>query len=210
MRTKWRLALAALAITFALSAPIQATETSPIEIKSSEQAAALLQPGGYVIYLRHAATDHSQKDRSYVFFSDCSTQRNLSALGRQQSGEIGAAFEKADIKVGLVLTSPYCRCAETAEMAFGKAEMHDFLAFSTLSGPEKRASDAEELRQELQTPPVRGTNTVIVSHTGNLREAVKIWPKPEGVMFVFDPESATPLAPIARIAPEIWMQASER
>jgi hypothetical protein len=41
-----------------------------------------LRDGGYVVFLRHAATDHSQKDRLGVPLTDCGGQRNLNAAGR--------------------------------------------------------------------------------------------------------------------------------
>ena len=38
-----------------------------------------LKKGGYVLFIRHAATDMSIGDKEQVVISDCSTQRNLSA-----------------------------------------------------------------------------------------------------------------------------------
>ena len=49
------------------------------------QLAEALQDGGYVVYLRHAATDQSKEDAGVVDLEDCSTQRNLTDAGREQA-----------------------------------------------------------------------------------------------------------------------------
>jgi broad specificity phosphatase PhoE len=53
---------------------------------------------------------------------DCSTQRNLDERGRAQARRIGEAFSQNGIAVGTVLSSPRCRCLDTARLAFGKVE----------------------------------------------------------------------------------------
>jgi hypothetical protein len=50
-----------------------------------------LQQGGYVIFLRHAKTDWSQKDIEPFNFNTCSGQRNLSEEGHAQAAKIGEA-----------------------------------------------------------------------------------------------------------------------
>nr|WP_264185368.1 histidine phosphatase family protein [Roseicella aerolata] len=49
---------------------------------------------------------------------DCATQRNLDAAGRAQARRLGEAFRARGLRVGGVLTSAWCRCVETAELAF--------------------------------------------------------------------------------------------
>ncbi|MGH4016657.1 MAG: histidine phosphatase family protein [Pseudonocardiaceae bacterium] len=96
---------------------------------------AQLRGGGAIIVIRHAATDRSQPDADErtgpgsgpVDFDDCSTQRNLTDEGRAGARTIGAAFRELRIPVGTVWTSPYCRSRETAELAFGRAEVIDGL-----------------------------------------------------------------------------------
>jgi hypothetical protein len=56
----------------------------------------------------------------------------------------------------------------------------------------------------LSTPPAKATNAVIVSHTANLREAAGIWPKPEGVAYVFRPLPEGKFEAIAMVLPEDW------
>src|SRR5207247_2594884 len=52
---------------------------------------------------------------------ECSTQRNLSEEGRAQARRVGAAFAARGIPIGRVLSSQWCRCLETARLAFGGA-----------------------------------------------------------------------------------------
>ena len=60
----------------------------------------------------------------------------------------------------------------------------------------------------LRTPPPNGTNTVIVSHTANLKEAVGIWPKPEGVIHVFKPRQDQSIY-VGKITPNAWKNLSQ-
>jgi hypothetical protein len=45
---------------------------------------------------------------------------------------------------------------------------------------------------------------LIVSHTANLQEAVGLWPKPEGVAYVFRGEADGGIRAVARIPPDAW------
>ena len=50
---------------------------------------------------------------------DCRTQRNLSDEGRAHARQVGEAFRAQGVPVAQVLSSPWCRCLETARLAFG-------------------------------------------------------------------------------------------
>ena len=163
-----------------------------------------LRPGGYVIFLRHAATDRSVPDAERVNLEDCSTQRPLSDAGRDQARQIGRAMATRGIPVKTVLSSPYCRCLETARLAFGKAESASFLHFAVDADADTRSRISTELRRRLGTPPAPGTNTVLVAHTANLREATGVWPKTEGVMHVFRPTSTGGYVHVGQIDPAEW------
>src|SRR3954447_21767506 len=59
-----------------------------IGLANAQPDASLLQQlrqGGYVLYLRHAATDFSQDDSQMKSYEDCSTQRNLTDKGRAEA-----------------------------------------------------------------------------------------------------------------------------
>ena len=81
---------------------------------------ALRLPGSVVV-LRHSYAPGSF-DPPTARLDDCSTQRNLDAAGRAQASRVGEAFQKNGITVGEVLSSPRCRCVDTARLAFGRVE----------------------------------------------------------------------------------------
>ena len=81
---------------------------------------ALRTPGA-VVLVRHSYAPGSF-DPPDARLDDCSTQRNLDETGRAQARRIGEAFRQHGIVVGTVLSSPRCRCLETARLAFGRVE----------------------------------------------------------------------------------------
>jgi broad specificity phosphatase PhoE len=80
----------------------------------------LRQPGSVVV-VRHSYAPGTF-DPPDARLDDCSTQRNLDEAGRAQARRIGEAFRQQGIAVRTVLSSPRCRCLETARLAFGRAE----------------------------------------------------------------------------------------
>lgn len=97
---------------------------------------ALRAPGSVVV-LRHSYSPGTF-DPPTARLDDCSTQRNLDDNGRAQARRVGEAFQRNDISVGTVLSSPRCRCLDTARLAFGRADV-----LSALPG----ALNDEERRQ---------------------------------------------------------------
>ena len=82
---------------------------------------AQLRQGGFILYFRHSETPN-YIDPHEGNFDDCGQQRNLSKDGRTQARAIGKAFRDLDIPLGLVRSSPFCRSADTARLAFGRVE----------------------------------------------------------------------------------------
>ena len=81
---------------------------------------ALRTPGAVVV-VRHSYAPGTF-DPPDARLDDCSTQRNLDESGRAQAKRLGDAFRANGIVVGEVLSSPRCRCMDTARLAFGRAE----------------------------------------------------------------------------------------
>jgi phosphohistidine phosphatase SixA len=81
---------------------------------------SLLQRGGQVVLMRHALTTPGAGDPPGMRLDDCTTQRNLSDEGRRHARAVGAALREHKIPVDRVLTSPWCRCVETARLVFGE------------------------------------------------------------------------------------------
>jgi hypothetical protein len=86
-----------------------------------------------------------------------------------------------------VLSSEYCRTRETAEIAFGRVTPTQDLTsrVSTASAEEEHAR-IEALRRLLATPPAPGTNTILVGHQFNLRDATGV-SIAEGEAAIFQP-----------------------
>ena len=86
----------------------------------------VLKQNNKLIFIRHAqAPGNGDPDNFDIF--DCSTQRNLNSVGKEQSIELGKFFDTNNISIDLVLSSEWCRCKETANLAFQKFETFDAL-----------------------------------------------------------------------------------
>ncbi len=85
-----------------------------------------LKKGGKLIFIRHAIAPGSG-DPDDFDINDCKTQRNLSDDGRIQSKKIGNFFKVNNIPFSKVYSSEWCRCKETAFLAFNKYETKNFL-----------------------------------------------------------------------------------
>ena len=99
---------------------------------------ALRAPGSVVV-LRHSYAPGGF-DPPDARVDDCSTQRNLDEQGRAQAVRVGEAFKRNGIEVGKILSSPRCRCLDTARLAFGRVE-----AWNVLQG----SLNDEDLRRRL-------------------------------------------------------------
>src|SRR5687767_492159 len=129
---------------------------------ASEQAWALLKAGGQVVLLRHAITTPGVCDPPGMLLDDCATQRNLTEEGRRHARQVGEAFRTHRIVVERVLTSPWCRCIETARLAFGAPEVWEPLG-NLYGRPEQSPRQVREMQRLVGERPRRG-NLVLVSH----------------------------------------------
>ena len=139
-----------------------AQSSNPVEQLSSAQLLSALKAGGYVLYFRHTSTDFGQNDNAMKSFEDCANQRNLLDKGRAEARRIGAAVKRLELPIGEVMASPYCRTVETATLAFGRARK-----MPEARGGPVQSADSERyagLRALLSTPPMPGSNNVVVSH----------------------------------------------
>ena len=100
--------------------------TSSIKADSNKNVINQLKDGGKLIFIRHAYAPGSGDPNNFNL-NDCSTQRNLSEDGRKQAQYIGNFFTKNKIKIDKVLSSEWCRCKETAEIAFKEYTANSFL-----------------------------------------------------------------------------------
>jgi broad specificity phosphatase PhoE len=173
---------------------------------SDAELAAALQRGGNVIYFRHADTGPAYPEPPTMDLKRCETQRNLNDAGRAEAVEIGRQFRRLGVAVGAVLSSEFCRCKETAELAFGRYETAPSLT-GVARGPEfaqARQSASEGLRALLSTPPPAGKNTVLVSHGFNLIDLEGLYLSTQGEAAVYRPDTKGGYSLLARVLPTQW------
>ncbi|MCW8930586.1 MAG: histidine phosphatase family protein [Gammaproteobacteria bacterium] len=186
-----------------------AQQTSPLPTSSLHELVTQLQKGGYVIYFRHAKTNLDQMDTDREKLNDCSKQRNLSDEGKQQAKLIGQAFKTLKIKINELYSSPYCRCIDTAHAISNNIIIDKNLRY--LLGLDEINTNllSEYLKKMILKQPTSNTNTVIVSHTANLQEAMNLWPEPEGVAYIFKPDSHQAQL-VGKILPKQWAEITEQ
>ena len=145
----------------------------------------LLRRGGQVVLVRHTLTEPGVGDPKNFRLADCTTQRNLSEAGRAHAERIGEAFRLHRIPVDKVLSSPWCRCVETASIAFGDPDL--LPALENLYGrTEHRQKNTDELTA-LVSEPRKGGNLVLVTHGSTILALTRI-PVNMGEIMVLTPQ----------------------
>ena len=102
------------------------------------------------------------------------------------------------VPIGRVLSSQWCRCLETARLAFGRVEPWPALNAGPRD-PERVAARVRELRALLASPP-SGGNLVLVSHGFNIRDATGEMPV-EGGLVVVTPGGGDRFTVAGRLTP---------
>jgi phosphohistidine phosphatase SixA len=123
--------------------------TLTLRAQSAPDVAALLRAGGCVLMLRHAQTEAGVGDPPNFQLGQCSTQRNLSDEGKAQSRRIGQWFAARKLAIGSVQSSAWCRCIDTATLAFGHYELLPALN-STFDSRSNQAAQTDALRERLK------------------------------------------------------------
>src|SRR5262245_44196135 len=78
-----------------------------------------LRQGGYVIVLRHGATNRDQADTDPLHHDNIVQQRLLSDKGKEVAKQVGDAFKRLGIPLGKVYTSKFDRAVETGKLVSG-------------------------------------------------------------------------------------------
>jgi phosphohistidine phosphatase SixA len=147
-----------------------ATGLPALPARAAADAALLaqLRRGGNVILMRHAATVPGIGDPDGFLLDRCGTQRNLSAAGRQDAARIGAAFVRLGVPVGAVLSSRWCRCLDTARLAFGRVDAAPMLDSMFADDTDATARKLRETRHWMEQER-SAANVVMVTHDVNIR-----------------------------------------
>jgi len=143
---------------------------------ATEAAWALLREGGRVVLLRHAMAP-GNGDPANFDVEKCSTQRNLSARGRQQAEKIGALFAARVGNPEKVLSSRYCRARDTARIAFEDSPIEAFEPLDQLPADESAATAANDQVIDIVRDFTGQGNLVLVTHLENIRSVTGVSPR---------------------------------
>lgn len=125
-------------------------------------------PKGYVLLMRHSYAPGAGDPDNFKL-NDCSTQRNLSDVGRQDAKDVGEWLQRREIKIFRVETSRWCRAKETAQLlGLGKVRLNKnldslFEEADALNHPQTAA-----VRKQIQNHRNRTGLLVLVGHYVNI------------------------------------------
>jgi phosphohistidine phosphatase SixA len=196
-----------LVIFLAASAPSHASDFDAL--------IAALKQGGYVLVLRHGATDDSQKDVYPFKFDDMAAQRQLNDTGRSMARKLGEALRKLGVPIGEVFTSQLNRAVETGRLVGGNdvspiEALTDSGAGSSsaMANPDgKNARIGRNIRDLVSTPPKAGFNSLAVTHKTNVTDAFgkEFSDIREGEALVYKTAASAPAVLIARVQASEWI-----
>lgn len=153
---------------------------------ADDAAWALLKRGGQVVLVRHASTTPGVGDPEGMKLGDCATQRNLSDEGRAEAARLGEALRARGVVVGEVLSSPWCRCRETARLAVGREGRIEPALGNLFGRRDQEARQLEQLRPLVARVPMQG-NTVMFTHGSTVHALTGIQPA-QGELVVLTPQ----------------------
>ena len=134
-----------------------------------------LEDGGKLIFIRHAYAP-GNGDPDNFNLDDCSTQRNLNYQGRKQAKYIGEFFRKNKIKIDKVLSSEWCRCKETAKIAFKDFSTNNFLNSFYSSQYAKNKNQQIKLLNEYVKKFKSDKNLILITHYVLISEVLDYGP----------------------------------
>jgi phosphohistidine phosphatase SixA len=156
-----RIRFALLAIVFGFCAAADRASAGEAE------AWTALHAGRHVALMRHTDAPGGAGDPPGFRLDDCATQRNLSASGRADALRIGARLRSEGVAVERILSSPWCRCMDTATLLeFGPVEAEPTFA-NVVVLSDQRASLTAGARAIIDKWTGRG-NLLVVTHGANI------------------------------------------
>ena len=158
--------------------------TSSVKADSKKNIIENLKAGGKLIFIRHAYAPGGGDPENFNIY-DCSTQRNLSESGRIQSKKIGNFFKENKIKIKNVYSSEWCRCKETAFLAFKSFKTKSFLnSFFSSKFAHKKKSQIKDFQKFLNNWDKKN-NLIFITHYVVISEILN-YPPSSGEIVVSD------------------------
>ena len=160
------------------------TINSPIKADSNQNLINELQKGGKLIFIRHAYAPGGGDPNNFDI-NDCNTQRNLSDAGREQANKIGSFFKVNNILIDKIYSSEWCRCKETALIAFNKFENKSFLnSFFSSKFAENKDPQMKKLKEFINKWDGKN-NVIFVTHYVVISEILN-YPSSSGEIVISD------------------------
>lgn len=170
-----------------------------LDVARADEAAAFaaLRQGGVIALMRHAEAPGGAGDPPGFKLDDCSTQRNLSTEGRDNAAALGARLKTEGVAFAKVLSSPWCRCIDTAGlMDMGEVEIAPAFSNIVVMSSE-RAAIVDNGRNVIEAWSGPGT-LLVVTHGANIQALTQGRNPGQGEIVVVGPD----LRVIGRIPPQ--------
>jgi len=147
------------------------------EVASADDAAdawKALRAGGHVALMRHADAPGGVGDPPGFRVDDCATQRNLSEKGRADAAKIGVSLQSEGIAFEKILSSPWCRCIDTAVLLnLGMVETEPTFG-NVVVLRDQRETLTMGARALIAKWTARG-NLLVVTHGANIQALTGVW-----------------------------------
>ena len=143
------------------------------KVISANDLQSIFKEDGKLIFIRHAYAPGGGDPEGFEI-SNCASQRNLNKEGIEQSKRIGQFFLENNIRIGKVLSSEWCRCKQSAELAFNKYETKKFLnSFFSQKFFHNKDSQIKELKEYIKKWDGKN-NLIFVTHYVVISEILNI------------------------------------
>ena len=130
-------------------------------------ALSALRAGGHVALMRHADAPGGVGDPPGFRVEDCATQRNLSPKGRADAEKIGTQLKQQGIAFDKIVSSPWCRCVDTAKLMNLGAVVTEATFGNVVVLRDQREALAAGGRALIAKWTARG-NLLVVTHGANI------------------------------------------
>jgi phosphohistidine phosphatase SixA len=125
-------------------------------------------PKGYVLLLRHTLAPGVADPENFKL-DDCTTQRNLSQVGRDDAKSVGKWLKRLDIKIARVESSRWCRAKETAQLLdIGKVRLNSNLDSLLQSKDPVKAIQTVRVKKQIVDYRNKSGLLVLVGHYINI------------------------------------------
>lgn len=148
-----------------------------VDVAGADDAAdawKALRAGGHVALMRHADAPGGAGDPPGFRVDDCATQRNLSEKGRVDAEKIGSRLKGEGIAFEKILSSPWCRCIDTARlMNLGTVETE--ATFGNVVVLKDQRQTLTTGARALIARWTAGGNLLVVTHGANIQALTGVW-----------------------------------